>query len=1290
MTDASRIASLLLAFVIGTAVCHAAPTAPAAPAGGEAIRLDGVLDEAAWVKTPWQTGFVNASKAASGAPAPAAVQTRFKALYDEGALYLGIECDEPHLDGLKAEVTEHDGMVWGDDCIEVFFDPAGEGRYFHHLIFNSKGVWFDEYAADYGLVHAKSWDCPLQVGAKVDAAAKVWRLEIKLPFAALKLNTDARPDWLFNICRERYAGGDQDLSTWSPLKGDFHAPKLFGKLTGINVDFRQFAFEFSEPRVAISGGGGADSALSLSTTIINGSPQGRKVVASAQIFGRTEGAVKAAPVEIAAGGKADVSFPPLSVPRNIRTVKVQMIVTDAETGAPYKIAVKELSAEYKPLTVDICQPVYRQCIYATQNVPQLVFRVAVAPDIAARAKAVTFRLLDEAGNVIREGNTTPAQLGADQKIEAGSLPVGRYTLAVNVAGKDAASLAQYQTSIRKLPPAKGNEVRVDEQRNLLVNGKPRVFIGWYGTVPTNDPRQDVVALQNLQTPVVLQGTDIGAVRSAWRDHGIYSIISIEPGRLQYTFDLWRDPKDTVASEHTKLPAPSDETRALVKRLVDAVRDEPGVLGYYLADEPEINNTRSDYLEAFYQMMQELDPYHPVMITNDTLDGIVSHGYRACDILAPDPYSPAWDYVPNFMKKVLEVGARGKATLVCPWQSSGQAHFTTDYGTDPPYPYPVMRNQYLAAIALGCRGFIGYTTPFFMPEPVLRYGLPPIWREVRFLESAMGAPAPAQALKLAADAEMAGWIRQTDGKLYLIVVNHKPGARKVTVSHPLLRGVASLDVEAEGRSVPVKGGSFTEDFAEGAARIYTTDPAGRKLAILSDVSKDIAAQEAACIKPGNLLHVSRGVRARASEGYYAPWFNQYYYYAINGITDDMGWTLSHTDKPAWLDLALPKEEKLGKVVIYSPNLEDYDLQFSAADGSVRLAEIRGCAQDVAEWSFQPPVPTLKLRVTARKARGKQNPQGATLAEIEAYATPGAGAPTPVRLARAVIEAPDFTAPAQETAGPPTLWNDDFRDFRAATKYNWDGHDDKWVLNPADLSATPKAGGGLILGSLAKGGQASMSHIFPYDNAYRYLQVSISSIEGEGYRWVDLMLGDSSGRPGYRCGVNTMKPGIYTVDSYYVHESYRSGTAKSCYTPLYVCGTAKADGAPSVRVTLDWVRLARRPLDGLTVTMANSSPLPGALKQGDELLYRVLLEEPAIDVTVEAMYDPSYLPLAINGEPYVQLARIGAKDGREWAALVRLGPGTGKADGAKGYPLCFRAVINGGAIKETYMNTDVKFE
>jgi len=74
-------------------------------------------------------------------------------------------------------------------------------------------------------------------------------------------------------------------------------------------------------------------------------------------------------------------------------------------------------------------------------------------------------------------------------------------------------------------------------------------------------------------------------------------------------------------------------------MVGLLRDEPGLLGYYVAGEPEINSIRAEYLESLYRLLCELDPHHPVILTNDMLERIEKLGYRACDVLNPDPYSP---------------------------------------------------------------------------------------------------------------------------------------------------------------------------------------------------------------------------------------------------------------------------------------------------------------------------------------------------------------------------------------------------------------------------------------------------------------------------------------------------------------------------------------------------------------------------------------------------------------------------------------------------------------------------
>lgn len=1302
----TRLTLMMLLLTVAAAAL-AAPTMPATRLQGQ-IGLDGVLDEAGWQAAPWQTKFVSANPAVEGANPPVAVQTRFKVLYDDDALYVAAECDEPNIDKLVARYTEHDQDVYGDDCIEVFLDPAGEGRYYHHFVVNTNGAWYDDTGADYGIAHAKLWEFPLQVGTKVDAAAKQWCVEMRLPFAGLVLRNDAKPDWLFNVTRERYAGGQAELSTWSPLKGNFHTPRLFGKLTGVNVDFGRFKWDIGEPQVTITGDGSGNHLLRLKTTVTNNTAQARKVIVTAQPFlgeieapvGRSEGLrAPASPVDLAPGAKADVELPALRLQGNPRQAVIQLTVLDAETQAPLKIAVKHLDSEYRPISLRILQPVYRNCIYATENVPELTFKVELAPDIAAKTAQVVYSLQDAADKTVREDKASVAGLSKPLTLEVGKLPAGAYELRARALDAGGKAVIETSTTIRKLIPAAGSEVRVDGQGNIVVNGQPKVFIGWYGSVPLDDPRPDVIALQNIQTPQVLTGTDPTPVRKAFEEHGIYSIVSIEPGRLFHTFSWWRDPNIKLQDEITKQDAPSEEFVGFLRRLVDCVKDEPGLLGYYLADEPEINNARSAYLEAMYRLMQELDPYHPVMITNDTTDGIVTHGYRACDIINPDPYSPEWDYVPNFMKRCHEVMQPGQALMLTPWHSSVQAHFTNPYGSEPPYPYRVMRSQYLVAIADGCRGFTGYTSSFFMPEVLLRYGLPPIWREVRLLEPAMANPLARPQVE--ADAEMTAWAGDAGGRLDLIVVNHKPGARQAKISHPALAKLKSLDVVSEGRKVAVTNGAFSDKFAEGDVHVYSTDPAGAKLPTVAQVEQDLAAREKATVKPGNVLHNSLGVRARASEGFFAPWFFQYYYYAINGITDDLGWNLSHTDKPAWLELTLPQAKNVGRVVVYTPNLKDYDLQFQGPDGAVRIAEIRGNDREIAEQTFNPPVPTLKLRITALAVRDGEGTRNATVREIEAYEQPGQGAPTPVRTASAAAPATTFVAPKAETEGQPLLWREDFTNFQAAAKYNWDGKDDKWVLDTTKLSAKAEGPNGagapsgprVVVASIAPEGYAGMSHLFPYDPQYRYFQVKISKIEGEGYRWASVGFGESSGKLPMRMAVQSLKPGLYTVDTHYVNEGFPSGAIKQAFLTIYAAGSSKnpdGSGRMGPKFTYDWLQLVRRPIDGLVITLADGSPLPPVLKEGDELLYRVFLEKPALDVTVEALGGSAYAPVLINKEPYVQLLKAGAQDGREWAATVKLGPGTTKFDGATSYPIYFRANITGGAITDTAATVSLKIE
>jgi hypothetical protein len=135
------------------------------------------------------------------------------------SLYVGVRCMEPALGSLVAACLEDGEPTWNDDCVELFFDPGPSRSSFAQLVFNSKGVQFSKTARD------EPWDARVPLAtAKGD---KQWRLEIAVPLQ--RIVTD-RPEFGFNVARERKAGGDNELSCWRPTGGQFGNPSAFAHL----------------------------------------------------------------------------------------------------------------------------------------------------------------------------------------------------------------------------------------------------------------------------------------------------------------------------------------------------------------------------------------------------------------------------------------------------------------------------------------------------------------------------------------------------------------------------------------------------------------------------------------------------------------------------------------------------------------------------------------------------------------------------------------------------------------------------------------------------------------------------------------------------------------------------------------------------------------------------------------------------------------------------------------------------------------------------------------------------
>ncbi len=957
------------------------------------------------------------------------------------------------------------------------------------------------------------------------------------------------------------------------------------------------------------------------------------------------------------------------------------------------------------MQLDLRLPAYRRTIYATQTNQSIDIGVKLPAALQGRVSEIRGRLLD--GEERELAVTRPGLQPTERLLfNGGALAVGQYTVAISACGANGVVLAEAKTTVHKVGRSPGSEVRVDEHRNLIVDGHPSLQIGWYGTVRLDDPRPDVLQLQNLQTAIVVVYPDKSPVTRLFQEHGIRTMVNLEPGRLLYTFELWKNADHPVVGEHTRLSAPSAECREMLRKMIELMRDEPGLFGWYIADEPEINQFRADYLEAYYQTIRELDPYHPVIVTNDTLEGIDTIGGRCCDILVPDPYSAKPNYVPEFLDRANRASGRGQGMMLTPWHAAQHTHFTGEFGSGPPYSYRVMRGQYLATLAAGGRGFVGYASDFFLPEPRLRIGLPHLWREVRYLEPflhgdslagakdsspeshslttevvpALSASTPGGATNQSESpapptSRILSWIGKYDDHLTLIVMNGDTVAHRVAVQDPHLT-MPALHVVSEGRQIAIQDRGFTDDIPAGEGHVYSDDPNCVKLPTVEEIEAEITKFEQSSAKPGNLLHVSRDVKARASSGT-TPWFAQIFYYAINGIIDDEGWHVTHAPLPQWIEFAFAEPQSIRRIVLHTPNLLDYDLQFRSEDGSVFTAEVRGNQLDVAEHTLASPMMALKVRLIARAMRDGSLVKRPMVREIEAYSDAGVGTTVPLAVIKTSmpedVSADTVDRSQLATTATPPLWEDDFTRFEHKLRL-YEGAELAWALNPSDFTANYDAAAQCLRCTTSSPvGYASMSRLVPYSSEYRCLQFSVQEIRGDGYKWLSVALSDPSGKQAARSAVQTLKPGRYTVDAHALSDWFRQAGMQQALLSIYVM--------KGIDYAFSDIRLVQQPKDGLLVTMADGSPIPRVLKIGDRLLFQLFLIEPATDAVVELQRDSWYEPVRINGEPYVQLLKAGRdKDGRYWSAIVTLGEGTDTFH-VEGYPVLFRATITGGALTET---------
>lgn len=236
-----------------------------------AITLDGDLSDPGWRDAAKIDRFYETSPSDN---TPPTVNTTAWLTYDDHYFYIGIRCDDPHADRIRAPFVERDNVIGTDDNIAVFLDTRNDKRAALELRVNPRGIQGDGFFNDAGGTEDFSPDYFYDTAAKIDS--KGWGAEYRIPFSSLRYSDAEQQTWNIMIWRNyprefRYAYQSVPIPRESncymchlqPIVGLEHLPKAGHLVAAPYVTAQQVSRPEAGPGTPLESGdtkfdGGAD------------------------------------------------------------------------------------------------------------------------------------------------------------------------------------------------------------------------------------------------------------------------------------------------------------------------------------------------------------------------------------------------------------------------------------------------------------------------------------------------------------------------------------------------------------------------------------------------------------------------------------------------------------------------------------------------------------------------------------------------------------------------------------------------------------------------------------------------------------------------------------------------------------------------------------------------------------------------------------------------------------------------------------------------------------------------
>lgn len=915
-----------------------------------AVRIDGRLDERAWAVA--ETYHLRHSLT-SQTPT---VETHFRVLADGQAIYFGIACEQPDMAGLKATRTERDSGVWSDDCVEIFVDPAGKGEEYFQFVVNALGTVFDARYMG-GRNQDRKWDAE---GARAAGhrADHSWSLELVLPicnFAVPQVDSLTPADvseanWRLNIGRE-YRGGRPRLLTFVPLDS-FFEPREFAPLKGVQAMYERFHWRIgpvdlkrvrpdngaflAELDVGVENLTGQFRAFELTAEAVL--PSGRKkLIVVAPLFGADARQTQILPFQVRVHQEGT-----LGLRMRVTDRKLQELVAWRDFSVPVHIS---------PLALSVTKPFYRSAIYATMDLDEIEVELSTLWDLKLADD-------DRLGIVVRDGGgrATARVCEADRKAFIGrhriaipKLEPGDYVCEASItrAGK---ALHSAEAVLHVYSPS-ASEVRVNENLNFVIDGRETFLVGSFH-FPWSRPS--------------LERCNAAITYSTAHD------LDQKPEVRERLSQLARDGRAMMIFPHPKSvwthqvggrvdlagkPLRPDHAKLIGERVAQYSR-QPGLLGWYMADEPSPHLFLPAYLEALADTIRASDPYHPCYLSYNfgSAAAVYDRAVDACGLHYYVGFTDRGAVYPiaSIAKHMAlaQDGVRHRKAVVF----SPQLIIFSHQGNQDIRPVRHVESRCMAYLAIvhGAKGIIWFSAGGIKSSLEIRIGLPVLIDELRTLERVFLAHHECGVrVTGAGQDDVHALAKKAEEQVYLIAVNAAPHARKATLHLPTKWAEISRVYELDGamREAACMSGQLPLQFQPYEVRIFTTDPSASRLVSRDELAQRFEAQRREFLALGNLCYQARGTKVRVSDGYGIVGKTKL---VIDGYKGHCHECPRRAKKGSWVEVVFPRTETVARIEVSSNSsakrnfgrgrLRDYELAL-LTDG--QWAKVSGATREDAD-------------------------------------------------------------------------------------------------------------------------------------------------------------------------------------------------------------------------------------------------------------------------------------------------------------------------------------------------------